>query len=481
MRGNEFLEKMELIDPAYMEAADTAPQVKKQNWLKKCGTIAACFVLMIALSFGTYAYAAEAKEYNDAMRFFQEYDLSTEGLTRSEIKKVYRDITTKSFSYHKTADVILDSLSSDQIGGHEILQEDPTPEDLENLWNERYYNGKHWVTDPEGVPEIRYSYDVEFKDGGLYKVYLEKYDKDTLVWRVYITDGPISHLFPVSDGVIACWLCPDEGNVNAWFTKIGESGNRLWTRMLDNGFKNECFATVLENPDGSYAVITYGNNGYLCLTQYTSWGMKIHSQKTEIGLCQIQMVKPFGDGYAVLLSDSVKEETPNILIMDHAGNVTSSFAHSSEDSYYCITDMMDFNGKLYLSGHTVPKASDENSDEPRNDYYSILEYAQGLSPWMQYSEELTTMIRDAHTAILMVCDPSTGILQNFYSVKGSCGGTLYLTTDGTLMWEVESITSTCYSSSHGFFGSCYVFQYVFDQNGDLIGQKKTDTVTHFEW
>ena len=145
---------------------------------------------------------------------------------------------------------------------------------------------------------------------------------------------------------------------------------------------------------------------------------------------------------------------------------------------------MDFNGKLYLSGHTIPKESDENSDEPRNDYYSILEYAQGLSPWRHHDEELTRMIRDAYTAILMVCDPSTGSLQNFYSVKGSCGGALYLTTDGTLMWEVESITSTHFdpfSSSFTFGGSCYVFQYVFDQNGDLIGQKKTDTVTHFEW
>lgn len=479
MRGNEFLDKMDLIDPAYIEAAATAPQVKKWNWLKKCGTIAACLVLLASTCLGTYAYAAEAKVYNDAMRFFQEYNLSTEGLTRSEIKKVYRDITTKSFSYHKTADVILDSMSSDQVGGHEILQEDPTPEDLENLWNERYHTGKYWVTDPESVPNVRYSYDLKFKNG-----VLEKYDRDTLVWRVYITNGPISHLFPVSDGVIACWLCPDEGNVNAWFTKIDENGNRLWTQMLDNGFKNEHFASVLENPDGSYAVITYGNNGYLCLTQYTSRGTKIQSQKTEVGLCQIQMVKPFGTGYAVLLSDSVKEETPNILILDHAGNVTSSFAHSSEDSYYCITDMMDFNGKLYLSGHTIPKKSDENSDDPRNDYYSILEYAQKFSPKRQHDEKLTRMIRDAYTAILMVCDPSTGSLQNFYSVKGSCGGTLYLTTDGTLMWEVESITSTHfdpYSSSYTFGGSCYVFQYVFDQNGDLIGQKKTDTVTHFEW
>ena len=35
--------------------------------------------------------------------FFNEYGLSTEGLTRGEIKEVYRDITARTFSYSKTA------------------------------------------------------------------------------------------------------------------------------------------------------------------------------------------------------------------------------------------------------------------------------------------------------------------------------------------------------------------------------------------
>ena len=30
MRGNELLDKMELIDPAYIEAADTAPNKRKR-------------------------------------------------------------------------------------------------------------------------------------------------------------------------------------------------------------------------------------------------------------------------------------------------------------------------------------------------------------------------------------------------------------------------------------------------------------------
>ena len=41
MRGNELLDKLERIDPAYIEAADTAPNKRKRVWAK-WGTAAAC-------------------------------------------------------------------------------------------------------------------------------------------------------------------------------------------------------------------------------------------------------------------------------------------------------------------------------------------------------------------------------------------------------------------------------------------------------
>lgn len=46
MRGNELLDKMELIEPAYVEAADVKPDRKKYSFIK-LGAAAACFALMI--------------------------------------------------------------------------------------------------------------------------------------------------------------------------------------------------------------------------------------------------------------------------------------------------------------------------------------------------------------------------------------------------------------------------------------------------
>lgn len=47
MRGNEFLDKMELIDPAFVESADAKSKKKKSTWVK-WGSMAACFCLIAA-------------------------------------------------------------------------------------------------------------------------------------------------------------------------------------------------------------------------------------------------------------------------------------------------------------------------------------------------------------------------------------------------------------------------------------------------
>lgn len=59
MRGNELLDKMELIDPTYVEAADVRSK-KKRAWLK-WGAMAACLCLIV---FGTVAISMRNQEPN---------------------------------------------------------------------------------------------------------------------------------------------------------------------------------------------------------------------------------------------------------------------------------------------------------------------------------------------------------------------------------------------------------------------------------
>lgn len=47
MRENDFLDKMELIDPAYVEAADAKPEKEKSVWIQ-WDAMAACLCLVVA-------------------------------------------------------------------------------------------------------------------------------------------------------------------------------------------------------------------------------------------------------------------------------------------------------------------------------------------------------------------------------------------------------------------------------------------------
>ena len=84
------------------EKSARVKMMPRRAWI----AIAACIALLAALGVGSYAYAAEAKEYRDAVTFFSENGLTLEGLNRAEIRAVYRDITTRRFIYEKTPEVI---------------------------------------------------------------------------------------------------------------------------------------------------------------------------------------------------------------------------------------------------------------------------------------------------------------------------------------------------------------------------------------
>ena len=98
------------------------------------------------------------------------------------------------------------------------------------------------------------------------------------------------------------------------------------------------------------------------------------------------------------------------------------------------------------------------------------------------SEELTPLVRDNYTAMLLVCEPRVGKPQEYYAVEGSRGGKLSVSNEGNLLWNVESITDTKFSiatSAFSIMGTSYVFRYTFNPNGALILQEKTNEVVNF--
>ena len=149
----------EKIRTRIKERAEGEQSVPHRVRIKPLFAACAAVALVACCIFG-FAVVAEAKEYEQAVGFFNEHELSTEGLTRSDIKAVYKDITMKTYSYEKTIE-LLNRLSvemySTQLGSVDR-------ESLDKLWN-NINNSQPGIL-PEGTEkdEKTIRYDIRYEE-----------------------------------------------------------------------------------------------------------------------------------------------------------------------------------------------------------------------------------------------------------------------------------------------------------------------------
>lgn len=496
MKKEKISDVIGMIDEKYTDeatsfAADTIEKGRSYAAVSKIrarrvrwGILAACLALIFVTSSAAVAFAAEAKEYSNAVAFFEENGLSTGGLTRAEIKDVYRDITTQKFTYVKTVDVIKRS-----VLGYEILQSEPTPEELASLWNK---NAKDVVIKEKGY-DYRAKSVYKYNEINGQKVYdgfdksiLECYHDGNLVWQAEIGDFYISDAVHTSAGT-AVWgqsyFTSSYTSLNAWIARVGEDGNVIWKNMIDHDFGSEMIASVIDNGDGTWAVVSRGDGTSLCLSQFDTDGNELSSKTIDVGNFGVGCAVKLGDGYLVQLGNVLGNvrHTERLIKLDRDGNVLDSFTYGEDDVDYYITDMAEFGGKIYLSSYAVPTQADGGG---RHEIANILSYIGKTHKDDLFGvtdEELTPIVRDNYTAVLLVCDTESGEPTTFYSVTSSLGAELQA-ADGRLEWNVQTIVNAFFSpvtSSFTIGGACKVFKYTFDLSGVLIEQKDTgETVSY---
>lgn len=86
---------------------------------------AACVLLIAAMIVGAVAYAeAEAKTYNEAVEFFQQNNISLDGLSRGELKAVYKDICDDKFENEVTEEVLITNINRNNVNATNIGSND---------------------------------------------------------------------------------------------------------------------------------------------------------------------------------------------------------------------------------------------------------------------------------------------------------------------------------------------------------------------
>ena len=250
--------------PKTLKLEKTSRPVFRAKWI----LLVAAFILLLSVAFSAYVVAAEVQEYNAAVRFFDEHDLSSEGLSRREIKAVYRDITTRSFAYEKTAEVIINSFGG-SIDGFEISQDDPTPEEIEKLWE--YKNRTHpYIPPKDKVVENGYKcyhiYDYSKKTD---KSMCEKYVDGALKWTVEFNEMMIDGYISCDDSVLVYGSTTAFSSLGdyEWIAMIGADGELLWTKPIDHGDEIEHIVAVFFENE-IIKVFSKGENEYLYASSY---------------------------------------------------------------------------------------------------------------------------------------------------------------------------------------------------------------------
>ncbi len=444
----------------------------------KIAVPAAC--LAVTAGVGGFALAEEAKEYNSAVEFFEENGLSAEGLSRADLKAVYRDITTNSFTNGKTAEVFRNS-----VGGTEILQSEPSPDELEFFWNNNVNANAYAYT--KETP-VKYSIHSVYKDcESDYEKTTIKCEKDgAVLWTVdfpnlgtrwkdddlyvdeaqYISDrtavfGSTCHYREITADY------KSNAVSHSFLTMIDNSGNKLWTYNFDHGFDLECLNRIVENGDN---LICLGvcDNDYLFVTELDENGNEVNFNKTKIdGIIGIKNAVKLGDGY---LAQIWTDESERLVKIDENGNVTENYFYESDDCDYSIVDMVEFEGKVYLSAYSFPKGESGAYGE-----YSSLQEAYA-SRNLNDSFDITAHVRDCYSAVLLICDPNGGKPETFWSTKSALGGELDV-SDGELIWDVKSIIDAVFlpysSTGLPLTGNCKVYHYTFDTSGKLTNCEDT--------
>lgn len=253
MNKNDLFLAFDSVDDDILERSEILATGRKAPAFRKWGVLAACMALVVTMVGGIFV--AEAKEYSAAVEFFENNCLSTEGLSRSDIKAVYRDIATKQFTYGKTAKVI--GPTSDYV---EIYQPDPTTGEYVMVYP---IDNSGYLIELVIENHERPGTEVDFK------YYLSRYANREMVWQAEF-DKEIDDCRSVSEGTVV-WghsRFPSSENVYSWIALVDEGGNILWEHSLDHGFKNEYIVSVLKNPDGAWEILSKGDYKYFCVSQY---------------------------------------------------------------------------------------------------------------------------------------------------------------------------------------------------------------------
>ncbi len=408
------------------------------------------------------------------------------GRTTKDGQKITAEIVIRQAA---TAQEVEDRQETEQIcsvNGWEIVLPKLSQEDRA-LLEEAEYEGKMWYREPEDPSGYRLTC-IDNPRGEAHWLLQRRNETGTLltaridgysVWRyLVVSDGVIT--YGTEDYPLNTEITP-ETRRKAHLTKFTRDLELLWTLTLENGQLNEEVCVVLEEKDGSYAVISRGILDTFCLSHVSKDGIQLDSFPTRTGNFGFWGGAVASDGYRIQFGNQIKHRFAEIAWADRSGNLTAFREYTRSGSTFFLKDMAVLGGELYCSGYCTPRKETPSDSRDAETGY-VLDEIFSRDNWDISNEELTPMVRENYDAFLLVCDEKTGEPRRFYSVPGAQGRELIPTEDGELRWYVEAIADTYFSPSTSSFtigGISIVYTAEITASGKLGGLARTEEVRAF--
>lgn len=446
------------------------PERRNGRFSRRALIIAAAVV--IALCACGCAYVAEAREYNRAMAFFEEHDITAEGLTRAEIKAVYRDIKTESFTYGRTAEVIAHSLFEKRVRGYEIDPELMSPVEAKRMWDALLESDPDRTSGAEGV-----HYSITGSETDLLMNItantVSKLDGEEVLWSARLDAFGLTRLFPLADGAAAA-ECSAARTDRLKLALIDGGGSILFVQDLKKELGADEICSVLGEPDGgasAFALSRSDAGNSVIFARYSRTGELIKNNEIAWKNAFPSFAVHMGKGYLLYAGMN------DVVLLDADGIPTGTMQIETEGMYCSIWDIAVYNGRIWLSGVGNPEGYLNLQTYCAK--YGIIKalnerYGEVMTPVS--SDELVNAAREWHTGLLFVIDENSKAPEVFCSVPGALGRKLTVTDDGRLLWECESIVTmdyVPYRNAYSFDGKTQIMEYAFSEGGELISV--TDT------
>lgn len=478
------------IKPEELDNQEAKPLTRRKKVML---LTAASLAIMAATTLGGFI-AVEATEYGDAIRYFDENDISAEGLSRSQIKEIYRDITTVTTDY-TTNLITTNPVNYDGSSGRVPAPDESVLQSINRVpGNEISYNNRienrvgDFISDEETVTNgISYDFGVEYNNDDSRYTYVRKIKDGIQQWEAIVKNVGLDYMENVSSGVIIYGTTPFKENKGEFeVTKpaaamIDEnSGEVLWYTEFEKEAESDYPDAIVENNDGTFTMFSQVTDGevdwtgeeqdvihYLVVRTFDKSGKLVEKNKVQTGqYFSLEHISAYGNGFlAEVWTDYSLNHSAIIAQFDKSGEIIKTFQFASENVDYEYISFSEYNGKIYISARERPKES----------MYSKISIT--MTP-----KEILPYMKDEFTAVLLVCDPKSARPSKMYSVKGAFADEINI-KNGMLCWNVQRILSAEYmpwsSSTLLFSGYEFLYTYQFNPQGKLVNEEKTGKVDEY--